>query len=232
MSLSGLQQLNDLIAELETVISSRKISNLELFIVPTENAKNTKSKVPKMSTEVKSIETSVADEISINSLDLRVGVIRSVIRHETAEKLYCEEIDIGEDVPRPIASGLVPFYTLSQMQDRRVIVVANLLPRKLVGFKSNGMVLCASKIGDDGQEIVEFIDPPVSAAPGDRIVGFGLSALPLSAKQCDKRKVFETVATSLVVNVDGIASWNNIRLVAQPSGEFCTAPTLRNCHIH
>ena len=155
MSLSGLQQLNDLIAELETVISSRKISNLELFIVPTENAKNTKSKVAKMSTEVKSIETSVADEISINSLDLRVGVIRSVIRHETAEKLYCEEIDIGEDVPRPIASGLVPFYTLSQMQDRRVIVVANLLPRKLVGFKSNGMVLCASKIGDDGQEIVE-----------------------------------------------------------------------------
>ena len=232
MSLSGLQQLNDLIAELETIVSSRKISNLELLKVPTENAKTPKSKVAKMSADIKSADNLVTDEVSVNSLDLRVGVIRSVIRHETAEKLYCEEIDVGEDVPRPVASGLVPFYSLSQMQDRRVIVVANLLPRKLVGFKSNGMVLCASKTGDDGQEIVEFIDPPASALPGDRIIGFGLSTMPLSAKQCDKRKAFETVATSLVVDSEGIASWNNIRLVAQPSGEFCTAPTLRNCHIH
>jgi tRNA-binding EMAP/Myf-like protein len=52
------------------------------------------------------------------------------------------------------------------MQDRKIIVVANLLPRKLVGFKSNGMVLCASSTGEDGKERVEFIDPPLSSVPG------------------------------------------------------------------
>lgn len=197
-----------------------------------KDAKAGKKEGDRKSAEPRAKEIIVPDELSINSLDLRVGIIRSVIRHETAEKLYCEEIDVGEDEPRPIASGLVPFYSLEQMQDRRVIVVANLLPRKLVGFKSNGMVLCASTVGSDGKELVEFIDPPASAAAGERIMGFGLSSLPLSAKQCDKRKAFETLAASLVVDAEGVARWNGLPLVAQSSGEFCRAPTLRDCHIH
>lgn len=233
MALSGLQQLNGLIAELEIIVgSSRKVSNVETSTEIVAETKIFKAKVEKISAEPRTKEIPLADEISINSLDLRVGVIRSVVRHQTAEKLYCEEIDVGEEVPRPIASGLVPFYSLDQMQDRRVIVVANLLPRKLVGFKSNGMVLCASKIGEDGVEIVEFIDPPVSSAPGDKIIGFGLSSSPLSAKQCDKRKAFDTIAELLIVDKDGIAYWNGIRLVAQSTGDFCSAPTLRDCHIH
>jgi aminoacyl tRNA synthase complex-interacting multifunctional protein 1 len=61
---------------------------------------------------------------------------------------------------------LVPYYSLEDMQDRKLIVVANLLPRKLVGFKSFGMVLCASSTGEDGKERVEFIDPPLSSMPG------------------------------------------------------------------
>ena len=234
MSLSGLQQLNDLIAELEVIVGNRKkvTNDAPSSAVPSEQTKASKPKVVKAPVEAISKDVASADEININSLDLRVGVIRSVVRHETAEKLYCEEIDVGEEVPRPIASGLVPFYTLDQMQDRRVIVVANLLPRKLVGFKSNGMVLCASKMGDDGIEIVEFVDPPLSAAPGERIIGLGLTSLPLSAKQCDKKKAFETLASSLIVDSEGIACWNGLRLVAQSSGEFCVAPTLRDCPIH
>ena len=197
-----------------------------------KDTKTGKKEGDKKAAEPRTKEVVVPDELSINSLDLRVGIIRSVIRHETAEKLYCEEIDVGEDEPRPIASGLVPFYSLEQMQDRRVIVVANLLPRKLVGFKSNGMVLCASTVGIDGKELVEFIDPPASAAAGERITGFGLTSLPLSAKQCDKRKAFETLAASLVVNAEGVACWNGLPLVALSSGEVCRAPTLRDCHIH
>ena len=234
MSASGLQQLNDLIAELEVIVGNRKkvTNDAPSSAVPSEQPKVTKPKAVKAPVEVISKDVASTEEININSLDLRVGVIRSVVRHETAEKLYCEEIDVGEEVPRPIASGLVPFYTLDQMQDRRVIVVANLLPRKLVGFKSNGMVLCASKMGDDGIEIVEFVDPPLSAAPGERIIGLGLTSLPLSAKQCDKKKAFETLASSLIVDSEGIACWNGLRLVAQSSGEFCVAPTLRDCPIH
>lgn len=81
------------------------------------------------------------EPVSINSIDLRVGIIRTVKRHDTAEKLYVEEIDVGEETYRPIASGLVPYYTLEQMQGRRLIVVCNLKPRNLVGFKSHGMLI-------------------------------------------------------------------------------------------
>ena len=59
----------------------------------------------------------------------------SPINYTYIDKLYCEEIDVGEEVPRQIASGLAKHYTLEQMQDRAVIVVANLKPRTLVGFK-------------------------------------------------------------------------------------------------
>lgn len=69
--------------------------------------------------------------------------------HEVAERLYCEEIDVGEEAPRQIASGLREHLTLEEMQDRLVLVVCNLRPAKLAGFNSNGMVLAAK--GPDGK---------------------------------------------------------------------------------
>jgi methionine--tRNA ligase beta chain len=249
MPLSGMQQLNQLIDELEIVISNTKssssISRPEAIISSTEATSECKqkgadkhqtlgvaAKKEKNVAEPRVKEATPSDEININSLDLRVGIIRSVVRHEGSEKLYCEDIDVGEDELRPIASGLVPFYSLEEMQGRRVVVVANLLPRKLVGFKSNGMVLCASKVDSDGKEVVEFVDPPASAVPGERIIGSGLSSLPLSAKQCDKRKAFETLASNLIVDSNGFAMWNGLPLVTQSTGEQCSVPKLRDCFIH
>lgn len=48
-----------------------------------------------------------------------------------------------------IASGLRAFYSLEEMQGRRVIVLANLKPRNIAGFKSNGMVRRCSGLGKD-----------------------------------------------------------------------------------
>lgn len=115
--------------------------------------------------------------VTLNSIDFRVGIIRSVKKHESAEKLYCEEIDVGEDQPRAIASGLVPYYSLEEMQDRKIVVICNLKPRNLVGFKSHGMVLCASKTLENGETKVEFVDPPANSSPGDRIIAEGVEGL-------------------------------------------------------
>ena len=213
--MSALEQLDSLIAELEAVVGSRAL--------PSGKPDAAKSK--KAST-IPPAGPPADDDLTVNSLDLRVGIIRSVTRHETAEKLYCEEIDVGEAEPRAIASGLVPYYSLEQMQNRKVIVICNLPPRKLVGFKSNGMVLCASS--DAG---VEFVDVPETAVPGERIVGKGLVGEALSQKQCDKRKAFEKIAEGMKINQAGNAEWNGIPLVAQQSGEVCTAPTLRDAPI-
>lgn len=75
-----------------------------------------------------------------------------VWNHETADRLYCEEIDVGEGEPRAIASGLREHCTLEEMQGRLVLVVCNLRPARLAGFSSNGMVLAAK--GADGKASV------------------------------------------------------------------------------
>ncbi|CAN0045512.1 unnamed protein product, partial [Choristocarpus tenellus] len=72
-----------------------------------------------------------------------------VWNHEDADRLYCEEIDVGEGQPRSIASGLREHCTLEEMSGRLVLVVCNLKAAKLAGFLSNGMVLAAK--GDNGK---------------------------------------------------------------------------------
>lgn len=103
----------------------------------------------------------------IEKLVLCVGVIKKVWNMEGSDKLYCEEIDIGEEKPRQIASGLRKHYALKDMQDRRVVVVANLKKKKLAGkFDSHGMVLCG---WDAAKTKCQFVEPPAGAKVGERI---------------------------------------------------------------
>ncbi|KAH8583281.1 emap RNA binding domain [Cryptosporidium sp. chipmunk genotype I] len=80
---------------------------------------------------------------------LRVGRILSVERHPTADKLYLEKIDVGEDEPRTILSGLVGVYDLTQKINELVVIVSNLKPRAMRGITSNGMLLCASSVSSE-----------------------------------------------------------------------------------
>jgi tRNA-binding EMAP/Myf-like protein len=59
--------------------------------------------------------------------------------------LYIEKIDLAEESgPRTIVSGLVHYVPIEKMQDRMVVVLANLKAAKIRGVLSHGMVLCAS----------------------------------------------------------------------------------------
>jgi methionine--tRNA ligase beta chain len=141
-----------------------------------------------------------------------VGVITKVWHHETAERLFCEEIDVGEEAPRPVASGLRQFYSLEEMQGRRVVVVCNLKESKLQGFVSCGMVL-AAKTGADKDSRIILLEPPANAAVGDRVyveglqegeVGGGPPAIPAKVK---KLKLWETIAVDLSTDADCVACW-------------------------
>jgi aminoacyl tRNA synthase complex-interacting multifunctional protein 1 len=237
---TGLQLLNDLIAELEVCCAQPDPAAASpLTPAPTttsgkpKDAKKGDEKAEKAekppANKAESIQE-VSSVLDVNALDLRVGMIRKVTKHPAADKLYCEDIDVGEEAPRAIASGLVPYYTLEQMQDRKLIVVCNLKPRNLVGFKSHGMVLCAHHTKDD-QNHVEFIDPPINSQPGDRIIGHGLFLTePLTVSKCDKSKAWDILAVDLTVNEVGEATWKGIKLTTT-NGEVCTAPTLKNVPI-
>ena len=57
--------------------------------------------------------------------------------------MLCSTVDLGEEKPRTIVSGIAKYYTPEQMVGKKVVVVANLKPVKLRGILSQGMLLCA-----------------------------------------------------------------------------------------
>lgn len=57
----------------------------------------------------------VDDVVDIGRLDLRVGRILKVEKHPDADSLYVEQIDVGEDKPRTVISGLVKHVPIEQV---------------------------------------------------------------------------------------------------------------------
>jgi aminoacyl tRNA synthase complex-interacting multifunctional protein 1 len=169
-----------------------------------KQAQPAKGKQPKQSQQQQQ-QAAGSDSFDISALDIRVGEIKKVWPHPEAEKLFCEEIDVGEDQPRQIASGLRPFYKTEDLENRRVVVLCNLKKRNLVGFPSHGMVLCASN-ADHTQ--VQCMEPPGNAKIGDRVIFEGFeSGEPEPENKIAKKKIFEAVSPDLKTNSNGICVW-------------------------
>jgi methionyl-tRNA synthetase len=107
-----------------------------------------------------------ADEkISIDDfskIELRVGLVKVAERVPKADKLLRLEIDIGTEV-RQVLAGIAEAYAPETLIGRKVVIVANLAPRKLRGMESNGMIVAASL--DGGKPVLAgFLeDVPVGA---------------------------------------------------------------------
>lgn len=185
-------------------------------------------KIPKeaKAPKVKKNATAPAGDDTIAALDIRVGRIVKVWEVEGSDKLFGEEIDVGEEKPRQILSGLRQFYSLDQMMDRKILVICNLKSRKLNGVPSHGMVFCAkSEAGDK----VEFVDPPASCEPGELVTFEGVPGEPISAAQVAKRKVLEKCFPDLKTNASKEATWKSV-----PFGTthgVCTVPNLADAYI-
>ncbi len=99
-----------------------------------------------------------------SSIQLKVGEIKSVIKHPSADLLYVEEVDCGEDKPRTIVSGLVKHCTAEELLGKRVLIASNLAPADLKGVKSEGMLLTAEK--KKKLEVIEI----ENAEPGTEVL--------------------------------------------------------------
>jgi methionyl-tRNA synthetase len=77
-------------------------------------------------------------------VDLRVGQILWAERVKGSDKLMHMKVDIGEPEPRTIVAGIAEAYGPADLVSRKVVIVANLQPRKLRGIESNGMIVAAS----------------------------------------------------------------------------------------
>jgi methionyl-tRNA synthetase len=91
-------------------------------------------------------------------VDLRVGEVKVAERIPKADKLLRFEIDLGEEQPRQILAGLAEYYDPEKLIGRKVVVVANLKPRKMRGLESQGMICAASLTEEDNPAIATFLE--------------------------------------------------------------------------
>jgi len=96
-------------------------------------------------------------------VELRVALVKVAERVKGADKLLRLEVDLGTET-RQIVAGIAKAYDPEKLIGRKVVIVANLAPRKLRGLESQGMIVAAS-LGDDGVPVLAgFLeDVPVGA---------------------------------------------------------------------
>lgn len=163
--------------------------------------------------------------LDASRLNMKIGRIVSVKKHEDADGLYVEQVDVGEEKLRTVVSGLVKYYTLEEMQNRTAVFLCNLKPAKMRGVLSEGMIMCASS-----PEIVEILQVPDTAAIGERVQCDGFPGQP-DAQLNPKKKIWEQIQPDLNVGDDGVARYKSGGLFTVVGKGVCSAPSMKNCMV-
>jgi methionine--tRNA ligase beta chain len=203
-------------------VKTNKPSEKEENKTETKTESNTKKENPKKQEQKQNInknQTKKEDENThpLSKLDIRVGKVVSINVNEKSEKLYNEEIDIGNGEIRKIASGLKGRVNIEDLRDSLVIVLANLKPRTLCEWTSHGMILCAS----DEKGNIEPIRPPSGSKPGDAVTIGDYPRLPVPELN-PKKNPWEQVGPEMVVNSDKLATYQGTHIWKTENGNIGT----------
>ena len=123
--------------------------------------------VKEIKEEVKAPEEPKKEAITIDTfakVELKVGKIIACEKLAKSNKLLKSTVEIGEET-RTILSGIAKYYTPEEMVGKLVVVVTNLVPAKLCGTISEGMLLCAS----DKEGKVVLLTPEQIVSSGSSI---------------------------------------------------------------
>lgn len=101
-------------------------------------------------TEEKNTEITIDD---FTKVEIRMGTVTNVDVVEGADKLYILSVDLGEEKPRQILSGIREFVSKEDLLGKQFPFVTNLAPRKLRGYESQGMILAGSD--DEGLALLQ-----------------------------------------------------------------------------
>ena len=119
--------------------------------------------VPNAATQIAPAESVPVQEpqhITIDDfvkVDLRVAQILVAERVPKADKLLRLEVDLGYE-KRQILAGIAQYYEPEKLIGRKIVIVANLAPRKMRGLESNGMLLAASLSPDGAPVLTGFLE--------------------------------------------------------------------------
>ncbi|KAG1659459.1 hypothetical protein FOA52_007929 [Chlamydomonas sp. UWO 241] len=164
------------------------------------------------------------EEEHIGRLDIRVGTIVKCGPHPNADSLYLEEIDLGEEKPRQVISGLVKFVPQEKMEGRRVLVVCNLKPAKMREIMSYGMVLCAS---NNTHDLVDPVLIPEGVPNGEAVTFEGFPGPP-EEQVNPKKKLLEKLFPDMVTDAAGVPNFKGAVFMTSKGPITSTIP---NAHV-
>jgi methionyl-tRNA synthetase len=79
--------------------------------------------------------------------DIRVGIITGANSINKSEKLLHLQVNLGPEIgSRFIVAGIAKSYSIDELINKRILVVVNMVPRKMMGIESHGMLLAAQKV--------------------------------------------------------------------------------------
>lgn len=91
-------------------------------------------------------------------LEIKVGTVDAAEEIDGSEKLLKLQVDLGEEQPRQILSGIKQWYQPGDLIGKQFVFITNLEPRKMMGLESHGMIMAA-----DGE------DKPVPLVPAEKV---------------------------------------------------------------
>ncbi|GMF08363.1 unnamed protein product [[Candida] boidinii] len=187
-----------------------------------------KSTVRSVSIQTRLNSTLVKPECTL--LNLRIGKIIDIKRHENADKLYVSQIQIEEntsqeynsesdaEIIKPktvqVCSGLVDYIPKEILLNSRVVLLTNLKPSKMRGVKSEAMLLAASNENqiENNTEVskikVELVIPPAELPLGTLMYFKGFKPQDPTNIPRIKGKAWENIVSFLKTNGNLEVSYN------------------------
>lgn len=100
-------------------------------------------------------------------LEFKVGTVLEASDIEGSERLLKLIVDLGEEEPRQILSGIKQWFAPEDLVDRQFVFIANLEPRMMMGLESQGMILAAD--GPSSAEASGGQGKPVPLIPSEKV---------------------------------------------------------------
>ena len=137
----------DVAKELELLEAEKQAALDHAKEIAEKDAKQ--NELPAPADEEKTVFTQ-RDLIQFEDFEKVQLVVAKVLKCEKvpkADKLLMSTLKVG-DTERVVVSGIAKFYTPEEMVGKKVVLLANLAPRKIRGVESHGMLLCAANADD------------------------------------------------------------------------------------
>lgn len=129
-----------------------------------ETVDEAKHQASEVAHDVRHRVAGMIDYDTFKQIEVRVGTILSVEKIEKSDKLLLLKVDVGEEAPRQIVSGIATYFENPQsLKGRQAMFVTNLEPRTIFGYESNGMIFAVND-----EESFSILEPDTPIVPGTR----------------------------------------------------------------